>query len=38
VIESTWEGRSSFTEARQLLNVKKTDILIKLGVAVGMAV
>lgn len=36
VLESTWEGRSSFTEAFQMLGAKSTDTLDKLGVAVGL--
>lgn len=38
VIESTWEGRSSFTEANQLLNVKKRDTFIRLAAEVGVEV
>ena len=35
VYASTWEGRSSFTEAFRLLNVRKMDTFHKLGEAVG---
>ncbi|MFT4623173.1 MAG: Zn-dependent peptidase ImmA (M78 family) [Myxococcota bacterium] len=38
VIESTWEGRSSFTEANRLLNVKKKDTLVRLAAEVGLEV
>ncbi len=36
VYESTWEGRSSFTEAFRLLNVSRMATFRKLGTAVGM--
>lgn len=38
VIESTWEGRSSFTEANQLLNVKKKKTMLRLAAEVGLEV
>lgn len=38
VIESTWEGRSSFTEANQLLNLKKADTFVRLAAEVGLDV
>jgi len=38
VIESTWEGRSSFTEANQLLNVKKKETMLRLAAEVGLEV
>ena len=36
VYTSTWEGRSSFTEAFRLLNVRKMATFKKLGTAVGL--
>lgn len=38
VIESTWEGRSTFTEAHRLLNVKRTDTMLRLAATVGLEV
>jgi Zn-dependent peptidase ImmA (M78 family) len=37
VLASTWEGRSSFTEAFRLLGCKNTQTLNKLGASLGVA-
>lgn len=38
VVTSTWEGRSSFTEAFRLLGVKKVETLRSLGTSLGIEV